>query len=49
MLQPHVSLPLIDSAQAGLRVLLQGQAPIAQRPDNGFHAQWSNVFVNAPA
>ncbi len=49
MLQPHVSLPLIDSAQAGLRVLLQGQAPTAQRPDNGFHAQWSNVFVNAPA
>jgi Asp/Glu/hydantoin racemase len=49
MLQPHVSLPLIDSAQAGLRVLLQGQAPTAQRPDNGFHAQWSNVFVNALA
>jgi Asp/Glu/hydantoin racemase len=49
LLQPHVSLPLIDSAQAGLRVLLQGQAPKPQRPDNGFHAQWSNAFVNAPA
>ncbi len=49
LLQPHVSLPLIDSAQAGLRVLLQGQAPKPQRQDNGFHAQWSNVFVNAPA
>jgi Asp/Glu/hydantoin racemase len=42
-LQGRVSLPLIDSAQAGLRVLLAGQAPAAQRSDNGFHAQWSNV------
>jgi ribonuclease P protein component len=49
LLQPHVSLPLIDSAQAGLRVLLQGQAPPALRQDNGFHAQWSNVFRGAPA
>jgi Asp/Glu/hydantoin racemase len=42
-LQGRVSLPLIDSAQAGLRVLLAGQAPAAQRSDNGFHAQWSHV------
>jgi Asp/Glu/hydantoin racemase len=49
LLQPHVSLPLIDSAQAGLRVLLQGQSPPALRQDNGFHAQWSNVFRGAPA
>jgi Asp/Glu/hydantoin racemase len=42
-LQGRVSLPLIDSAQAGLRVLLAGQAPAPQRSDNGFHAQWSNV------
>jgi Asp/Glu/hydantoin racemase len=42
-LQQQVSLPLIDSAQAGVRVLLAGQAPAAQRSDNGFHAQWSNV------
>lgn len=42
-LQEQVSLPLIDSAQAGLRVLLQGRAPAAQRSDNGFYAQWSNV------
>jgi hypothetical protein len=37
---------LIDSAQAGLRVLLAGQAPAAQRSDNGFHAQWSHVRLD---
>ncbi len=49
LLQPHLQLPLIDSAQAGLRVLLQGRAPRPQRQDNGFYAQWSNVSLGTQA
>ncbi|MCE2880017.1 MAG: aspartate/glutamate racemase family protein [Comamonadaceae bacterium] len=42
-LHGRVSLPLIDSAQAGLRVLIHGLAEPARRAHNGFYAQWSNV------
>jgi Asp/Glu/hydantoin racemase len=42
-LQSHCPLPLIDSARAGLEVLLQNQAPAATRSVNGFHAEWSNL------
>lgn len=45
-LQPQVPLPLIDSARAGLEVLLQGIAPAPMRTCDGFVADWSDV---APA
>jgi allantoin racemase len=49
-LQASAALPLIDSALAGLRVLLEGKAPVPERSVNGFDAQWSNVRLspNAP-
>jgi len=42
-LQVNCPLPLIDSASAGLRVLLDNLAPPAQRQTNGFVAAWSGV------
>lgn len=42
-LQVHVELPLIDSAHAGLKVLLEQTAPPAQRANDGFVADWSAV------
>jgi allantoin racemase len=42
-LQPQVGLPLIDSVQAGLKLLLERQAPPPQRSSNGFVADWSAV------
>ncbi len=42
-LQASSPLPLIDSAQAGLEVLIQHQAPPAHSNANGFHAQWRNM------
>ncbi len=42
-LQGRCALPLIDSAQAGLEVLLQNQAPAPRRTVDGFYAQWSNM------
>lgn len=42
-LQAGCPLPLIDSASAGLRVLLEKLAPGAQRETNGFVAAWSGV------
>ena len=42
-LQANCPLPLIDSASAGLRVLLENLAPPAQRQTNGFVAAWSGV------
>jgi len=42
-LQDSVDLPLIDSVQAGLKVLLEGRAPAPQRPADGFFADWSAV------
>jgi signal recognition particle receptor subunit beta len=43
LLQDSTALPLIDSAHAGLEVLLQGQAPQATKAGNGFYAQWSSM------
>lgn len=40
-LQPEVALPLIDSAQAGLKVLLERSAPPPLRATDGFVAEWS--------
>jgi allantoin racemase len=42
-LQAQCDLPLIDSAIAGMRVLLEGKvtAPVASR--NGFEANWSTI------
>ena len=34
---------LIDSASAGLKVLLENLAPPAQQETNGFVAKWSGV------
>jgi Asp/Glu/hydantoin racemase len=45
-LQASAPLPLIDSALAGLRVLLEGKAPAPQRSVNGFDAQWTNVRLS---
>ncbi|WP_312028307.1 aspartate/glutamate racemase family protein [Aquabacterium sp. J223] len=42
-LQARVDLPLIDSAHAGLKVLLDGAAPPPQRASDGFVAEWSAV------
>ena len=45
-LQTDQPVPLIDSAQAGLNVLLSGKAPPARVTENEFHAQWSNVLLS---
>lgn len=42
-LQDSTDLPLIDSVQAGLKVLLEGRAPLPQRQTDGFVADWSAV------
>jgi allantoin racemase len=42
-LRPHCPVPLIDSAEAGLQVLLHDLAPPAPRPDDGFFADWRNM------
>jgi allantoin racemase len=42
-LQAQVDLPLIDSVQAGLRVLMEGSAPAPQRQTDGFVAEWATV------
>ena len=36
-------LPLIDSARAGLEILLHNQAPRAKNSLNGSYAQWSGM------
>ena len=41
--QDAVDLPLIDSVQAGLKVLLEGRAPAPHRQADGFVADWSAV------
>jgi Asp/Glu/hydantoin racemase len=43
LIQPHVELPLIDSAQAGLRVLIKGEAPQPIRSANGFVARLNHL------
>jgi len=45
-LQAHQPIPLIDSAQAGLNILLSDKAPPPLAKENGFHAQWSNVRLS---
>jgi allantoin racemase len=42
-LQDKVQLPLIDSALAGLTVVLKGMAPPPQRQQDGFFATWSGM------
>lgn len=45
-------LPLIDSAEAGLQVLLQELGPPAPYADDGFFAQWRNMenaMIEMPA
>ncbi len=36
-------LPLIDSALAGIEVLMQNQAPVATQSVDGFYAKWRNM------
>ena len=42
-LQASCPVPLIDSASAGLKVLLENRAPAAQRTTDGFVAAWSGL------
>ncbi len=51
-LRARCPLPLIDSAVAGLEVMLQGQAPAPRTPGDGFFAQWDGMaqgFTQVPA
>ena len=44
LLQDSTALPLLDSAHAGLDVLLQGKAPqMHKAASNGFYAHWSGM------
>jgi Asp/Glu/hydantoin racemase len=43
LLQPHVPLPLIDSAMAGLEVMLRLSAESAPHAQDGFFAQWQGM------
>jgi allantoin racemase len=42
-LQSHIDLPLIDSVEAGLRVLLQGVISPSSANRNGFEVQWQSM------
>ncbi len=42
-LQAQIDLPLIDSAHAGLKVLLERSAPAPLRARDGFFADWCSV------
>lgn len=42
-LRAQCPLPLIDSAVAGLEVMLQGQAPAATHSDDSFYASWQGM------
>ncbi|MDI9333039.1 MAG: aspartate/glutamate racemase family protein [Cytophagales bacterium] len=42
-LQARVELPLIDSALAGLKIMLSGMAPPPVRQEDGFYATWNNL------
>ena len=51
LLQPHISLPLIDSALAGLEIMLSQAAPTAPYAQYGFFAQWQGMpagFMDIP-
>jgi Asp/Glu/hydantoin racemase len=43
LLQPHISLPLIDSALAGLEIMLSQAAPTAPQAQDGFFAHWQGM------
>ena len=43
LIQPHVELPLIDSVEAGLRVLIKGNSPQPIRSANGFVARLNHL------
>jgi allantoin racemase len=43
LLQPHIPLPLIDSAMAGLEVMLNQASPPAPHSQDGFFAQWQGM------
>ena len=43
LLQPHVPLPLIDSALAGLEIMLKQASPPAPHTQDGFFAQWQGM------
>lgn len=43
LLQPHIPLPLIDSALAGLEVMLNQASPPAPHNQDGFFAQWQGM------
>ncbi len=43
LLQPHIPLPLIDSALAGLEVMLGQGPPPAPHDQEGFFAQWQGM------
>jgi len=45
-LKANQPVPLIDSALAGLQVLLDGRAPPPHIAANGFQARWSNVDLD---
>ena len=50
-LRMHCPVPLIDSAEAGLQVMLQGLAPPSPHGHDGFFAQWCDMapgIVNMP-
>jgi hypothetical protein len=43
LLQPHIALPLIDSALAGLEVLLNQTSPPTPHIQDGFFTQWQGM------
>jgi len=50
-LQAHIPLPLIDSALAGLEVMLGGKTPPAPHAQDGFFAHWQGMpdtFASIP-
>ena len=42
-IQNLISLPIIDSATAGLEVLMNKNAPLPSRKEHGFYAQWTDM------
>ncbi|MET0310991.1 MAG: aspartate/glutamate racemase family protein [Burkholderiaceae bacterium] len=46
LLQAQLPVPLIDSARAGLEVMLQGLAPMPVREEDGFVAEWSGTTLS---
>lgn len=42
-IQKLISLPVIDSATAGLEVLINKQVPMSLRKEHGTYAQWTGM------